>query len=183
MPSMYSDHFSATGVVATLAGEITLDMQKRLSAGLGHARLRYKRAHINVGTAAGIGDKLRLMQFKSSDRLAQLFVTSDGGCTAGAGDLGLYQSGLEHDGAGIDADLFASALVVSAAIARVDEFKEATTLGDGDRGKTLWEQAAVGAASYTVDPGGSFDLVMTITMAVTVAVVDLVFEAIYTSGD
>ena len=82
----------------------------------------------------------------------------------------------------IDDDLFASALDVTSAIARTESFKEATTLGDTDRGKTLWELAAIGAASYTADPMEDWDLVGT-TDTGTNAALKLSVEIVYTSGD
>lgn len=182
MPSIFSDHFG-TGIATALAGEIDLDRTKRVAVGIGHGRLRYKRARVTIGTAAGIGDQIRLMQFRSSDRIIQVFMTSDGGGDAGAVDIGIYKTGAAHDGAVIDADLFGSAVAVDAAVARVDQFKESAILGDVDRGKTLWELADIGAGTYTVDPMEDWDLVATVTTAVTVALNTTVWEVIYTAGD
>lgn len=181
MASIFSDHYNSSGTVAAgqgaLAEELAFDSQRRPAKGLKHARGYWSRGEVLCGTIAGIGDEIRFFDARSGDRLLQLFVVSDGGCTAGAMDIGLYKSGRNGDGAVIDADLFASALAVSSAIAFVDEFKEATTLGDVDRGKTLWELAAVGAGSDTVDPMDDYAVVGTVTTAFTVAVCRLLVFA------
>jgi hypothetical protein len=173
--------------VASLAAELPYDSQVKIGAGQGHGRERIKRAYMNVGTAAGIGDELRFMQFKSGDRLHELFVLTDGGCTAGAMDLGLYLSGLNHDGAVLDVDLFCSALVLSTATvwaaAAAEIMIESAVLTDQDRGKPLWEILAVGAGTDTVDPMLDYDLTGVVTTARTAAVTNIVVFARYTSGD
>ena len=176
MASFFSDHFSADG-----SNKSTVDIQKRASAGISHGRLRYKRASIDTVDTAN-ADEVRFCQFKSSDRIIEVFVTGDGTPSAGTMDIGLYKSGTAHDGAVIDDDLFASALAIDSASARVDEFTEATTLGNLDRGKTLWELATVGAASYTSDPMEDWDLVGT-TDTGTTGNLAMTVEVIYTSGD
>ena len=176
MATYFSDHFSSDG-----SNKSTADMQIRASAGISHGRLRYKKASIDSVDTAN-GEQIRLAQFKSSDRIIEIYVTGDGTPSAGNMDLGLYKSGAAHDGAVIDDDLFASALDVTSAIARTESFKEATTLGDTDRGKTLWELAAIGAASYTADPMEDWDLVGT-TDTGTNAALKLSVEIVYTSGD
>lgn len=185
--NFFSDHFNnnATPGVTTLTGSLAFSRDRRPPAGLGHSRVRKKIARMTVGTGAVIGSELRMMQIRSSDRIGEIFVSSDGGATAFAADLGLYKVGSSdaHDGAVIDAELFASALALSTAIARVDQFKEATTLDDEDRWKTAWELAAVGAASYTEDPQEDWDIVLTVTTALTVALNEVVVEITYTSGD
>lgn len=182
--TVFSDHFSATGVATSLTDVTGLayDRNKRLIAGVGHGRVRYKRASIVAGTGTGIGDMFRMCQFKSGDRLHALMLSTSGG-SAGATDIGLYKSGFSHDGAVIDVDLFGSAVTTSGTIARVDQFKEATTLKDIDRGKTLWELADIGDGTYTVDPFEDWDLVLTFTTAITVSLQTIVTECFYTSGD
>lgn len=180
-PDFFSDHFG-TGVATSLAGEIAYDSQKRISAGLGHARLRRKRASITVGTAAGIGEGLRMMQFKSGDRIYNCVLTATGG-TAGAADIGVYKSGFAHDGVVIDADLFGSAVTIAGGVARVDQFTESAILANIDRGKPLWTLADIGAGTYTVDPMEDWDIVLTITTAITVSLITLNLEVEYTAGD
>lgn len=177
MTIFYSDHFEPTA-----GSEIsTLDNQHRPSAGIAGASVYRDRARVSLSTAFLVADEARLFSLPSGARLIELFVTGDGGSTAGAVNIGLYEAGKveSHDGPVIDADLFASALVTSAAIARVDEFDEAGTLGDFDRGKRLWELAALGAGTYTEDPFEKWDVTLTATVAFTVAATELVVEAYY----
>lgn len=186
MARAYSDHFNsnATPGVATLTGTLAFDSQRRAPAGLGHSRLRMKTARATVGTSGMTsGDELRLMSFHSSDRIRAIFVTATGGSTTYAADLGLYKSALEHDGAVIDADLFASALALAGGIARVDEFTESTTLANIDRMKELWQLADIGGGTYTSDPDETWDLVLTSTATGTTAVEVLMVEVEYTSRD
>lgn len=187
MSRAYSNHFNSNatpGVATGLTDTIALDTGRRIGAGEGHARRRTKVARVQVPTAGMTsGDELRLMQFKSGDRVFSILVTAAGDSTTYAADLGLYKSGARHDGAVIDADLFGSALAMASGVARVDEFTQATTLGNADRGKTLWELAAIGAAAYTSDPLEDWDLVLTSTATGTAAVEDIVVEVEYTSGD
>ena len=195
MANMYSDHFntggsSGTGTagVATLAGELTLDAQRRAPAGIGHARLRVKIARIQVGTAAGIGDVLRMMSFKSGDRIGSIQVHSDGGCTNGTAHLGLYLSGMNHDGAVLDYDLFGASMNLKTA-ADTDTVEEreamffAGALEEMDRWKPLWVNRAEGAGSDTVDPMLDYDLCFYVDEAVSVALVEVVVQVLYTSGD
>jgi hypothetical protein len=175
MSTYYSDHFSSDGAAVT-----TLDDQKRASAGISHGRIRYKAARFS-GAAPQTTDTIRMMQFKSSDRLIEMFISSDGTPSAGAVNIGLYKSSLRHDGAVIDADLFGAAIDQITAAAREDALTEAA-LGDLDRGKTLWEQATVGAASYTADPIEDWDVVIVPSTNFTGNGI-ILLEAYYTSGD
>lgn len=181
--AFFSNHFHSTGAVAALAdASISLDTQWRAPAGVAHPRLRRKQARVVVGTGATIGQQLRMMTFKSSDRIYNMVVSANGG-TAGAADIGAYRAGSNHDGAVLDADLFASALTIAGGVARVDNFAEAGTLGALQRGLRLWEQLVVGGQTWTADPMLEIDIVATITTAVTVSLLTLILEVEYTSGD
>ena len=179
MARIYSNHMNTTGV-AVLAASTTLTTPPvQLSAGLVHARLRKKIARITIGTAAG-DDEVRMMTFRSSDRIGAVYLMCDAGSTALIADVGLYLAGSAHDGAVKDRDLFASALVINGGIARGDVFVESTACDDEDRWKQAWELPGM---SYTVDPKVDFDLVLTPTVALTTAVTEVVVEVDYTSGD
>lgn len=178
MTDFYSDHFEPLGT----GSEVTvLDSQHRPGAGIAGGAIYHDRARISLSTAFLIADVARLFSLPSGARLIRLLVTGDGGSTAGAVDIGLYESGSveSHDGVAIDATLFASALTTSAAIARVDQFVEAGTLGDADRGKRLWQLADIGAGSYSEDPFEKWDVCLTATTAFTVAATELIVEAEY----
>ena len=179
MATWYSDLISGDG-----SSVITLpDLPKINSAGVNHGRIRYKKARI-VGLFLDT-EQLRLMTFKSGDRLIELLVSSDGNGTGSECDLGLYLEGNAHDGAVVDSNLFADALSITGALARVDQIEGAGgALNIDDRGKTLWEMLnAGGATSYTEDPHLSYDLVMLMSASSVTNGPDMAIEAYYTSGD
>lgn len=126
--------------------------------------LQYFGTHFQLTTDHDSADVILLMPIPSNFRPFELLFSTDGGATAGAANVGLHT--LSDDGAtatAVDVDLFASAQAVTSAGLRTDIFSESTTLGVEDRGKYMWEIAAVGAASYTVDPKIEFWLTATIS--------------------
>jgi len=179
MTVWYSDHFGTDGDNDTSLASPA----KVVSAGISHGRVRYKRATFTGLALLTTPDVIRFYTLKSSDRIINQWISSDGGSTAGAIDIGLYLSGTNHDGAAVDVDLFSSAQAISSAIHKTAALVESTVLQHEDAGKTLWEMAAVGDASYTVDPVVEFDVCGTVTTAFTVADSILTIECLYTSGD
>lgn len=187
MTQWFSDHLSLPGTTAGFGGITVNTLPDPLpvvsSAGVGHGRIRYKRATITGLPLVTTPDVLRFFSMRSGDRLFELLLSSDGGSTAGAVHIGIYLAGTNHDGAVVDADLFASAQTISTALDRTDVWTESTTLDGTDRGKALWEQAAVGAGTDTSDPDVVYDICATVSTSFTVADSELVLEAYYTSGD
>ncbi len=188
MASIFSDHFNSSGTVGpgegALTEELALDTGRKIEVGLGGARLRYKKGKVTCGTIAGIGDEIRMVQMRSSDRIHSILFSSDGGSTAGDADLGLYKVGsIDHDGAVIDDDLWSTtAEATDTAHDRVEVF-EGGALDTEDVGKALWQLADVGGGTYSVDPFEDWDIVFTVTAAFTVAVSTLQIEVFYTAGD
>jgi hypothetical protein len=125
-----------------------------------------------------------MMRFREEDRLYNLRISSDGGSDAGAINVGLFEAGSNHDGTVIDADLFASALTISSAIDETEIFDESSVLSGIDRGKRMWELAAVGAASYTAAPNlvQGFEIAFTVSTTFTTTNSVIVLIADYTSG-
>lgn len=154
MATYYSDHFATSGADTT-----TRDATYRPPVGIGHGKMYYKVAHMSAFNPQTT-DTVRVMSFKSGDRLNALLISCDATPSAGAVNIGLYLAGDAHDGAVIDADLFVSAQAITSALDQTDAFNESAVLANTDRGKTLWELAAIGAASYTADPMLVFDVVM-----------------------
>lgn len=185
MATIFSDLFNSAGTVGpgegALTEELALDATQIAPAGKAGSRLRHTVARVTVGTVAGIGDEIRLLSLPGSVRLHSLQLTSNGGATAGDADLGLYEAGDAHDGAVVDDDLFSTTAVDTDTAQVKVEYILDGALTANDIGKRLWEQAAVGAAAYTVDPQLTFDIVLTVTVAFTVAVTELCVEAWYTS--
>lgn len=123
MSRAYGDHFNSNSVpgVAALAGTLPYDSGRYPSAGIGHARARVKIARATVGTAGMTsGDELRMMRFRSSDRLWKLSWASAGDSTTYAADLGLYLAGTDGTGAVVDADLFDAAATIASGSALTD---------------------------------------------------------------
>lgn len=153
-----------------------------------HAR---KRSTISTIDQASLtqNDTITLGYFKSSDQLIDIKFFTDGAAGAGTLDIGL--SSVEfRDGTAtetvVDADLFANGQSVTSAIAydaAGSVFDESTTLDDVmDRGKPLWQLAALGAASYTSDPGLTFAIVATVNATIN-ATTEMGFEIEYVAGD
>lgn len=191
MATLFSSHYNSSGTVedgiGALTEELPLDVGKRIGAGYSHSRMRRSHARVGLGTVAGIGDQARMLTLKSSDRLFSLLYSSDGLATAGDADLGIYVSGIAHNGALASAasvDAFSTtALTVDTAADRTEVF-ESGALDTENIGLQVWEIVNImDAATYSVDPGGTFDLTFTMTVAITVALSTVQLEAFYTSGD
>ncbi len=174
----------ATLYGSAVGGAGALEQSTRSPA---HARVRTTISAYD-GTPATT-DVLVLGYFKSSDHLVDIVLATDGAATAGALNIGLHSVEF-RDGATtltvIDADLFASAQSVASALAwdaQTSVFDEAGTCDDVmDRGKALWVLAALGAASYTEDPGLTFAITATPSTTVDAAT-EMVFAVSYVAGD
>ena len=163
MANQFSDHFSATTyglAVDSPIVKVPWHLQNR------HQKL----ARITLGLVSGgapaaftIADVARMLTFKSSDRISQLFVAAAGG-TAVAADLGIYLAGTAHDGAVVDADEFASALALAGTVAFADVFAESVAAETIRRGMPLWQRLGL-----TADPGVDYDLCFLATATLTTA--------------
>lgn len=181
MATYYSNNFSSlTGASATaaVAGYTT-------NVGEVGARLRSKRMEFAASAAITTSDVVRMGQFRSSDRFIALYLSSADMGTTGDINVGLYLAGGDaHDGAVVDADLFGSAIDINAAaISFTEILGESGTITSAYRGKTLWEMAAAGAASYTEDPGVTFDLTIAPSENTTATTGSITLFAFYTAGD
>ena len=177
MAAYYSD------LITDPADNTSLSKYYKAPVGISGARTR-----TSVARATGLfltTDVVRMASLHSSRQLLHIGIGADGASTAGAVNLGLYLAGTDHDGAVVDVDLFASAQSVASALDpwAADGFVEATTLGGVDRGKKLWELAALGAASYTEDPDVMFDICIVPSTSLTVAASELSLWLTYTAGD
>jgi hypothetical protein len=175
MTAYYSDN------IADSSANTTLVAGYRPSAGIKHARTRVSTARVSGLLLTT--DIARMITLQSGDRLLKLELTSNGGSDAGAVNIGLYLSGSAHDGAVVDADLFASAQTISTAIDLTDVFNESAVLDHTDRGKTMWELAAVGAGSDTIDPLVQYDIVIVPSTSFTTTASILTLIATYMAGD
>lgn len=113
--------------------------------------------------AAGDDDtsKLRICRLPSNAIVTSIRIWNDAIASSSSWDVGLYQTGY-NGGAVIDADLFASAVDISAGLAGTElRFEAATTAPIDYIEYRLWQIADLGAATYTQDPQIEFDLVAT----------------------
>jgi hypothetical protein len=150
MATYFSNALGADGT-----GDTTLEAGKRHLPGQ-FGKSKRVAAFVTQDTANN--DVLRMFTLPSSARIVRLwFACTDTG-TTGTANVGLYLAGTAHDGAAVDADLFASLIdTATAAVALTEVFSESTTLGLADRGKALWELANIGDATLTADPGVDYD--------------------------
>lgn len=162
MPNFFSDLLAATP-----SG--SFDPNYRAEAGLDGQKLRLKQARFDLAAAA-LNDTVVLATLPSGARVTGIRVTTNTTSATGALHIGLYKApavGRDHVPAAanlIDNNLFADALGVTTAAARVDAFAEAA-LNDIHRGLRLWELANVGGASYSADPMEDWDIVATFSTA------------------
>lgn len=189
MADYFSNHYVNTADAtrqtnpATTATGAAVDVAHRVAPGLGHGRRRTKIAHFQGILLQGTSDTVRLMTFKSSDRLFNLFWTSDDAGLTGDVNIGIALSGLRHNGDVVDDNLFSTVAldVNAAAIDRVDQFVNGA-LGAEHRGLQMWELLAIGGGTDTEDPQTQYDLIITCTEDFETAT-DIVVEAHYTAGD
>lgn len=109
-----------------------------------------------------IASVYRLLRLHSSERVSQLLLYCDA-ITSGVADIGLYDTAA-NGGAVVDADFFASAQAISAALSGTDVQYEAAA-GPAvlaNISKRIWEQ--LGLAS---DPNRFYDVALTLTAATT----------------
>ncbi len=123
---------------------------------------------VTVSAAASVGSKYLLARIPSNAKVKNVIVENEAQAV-GAADVGLYYSDATQDGTqkalqgtAIAAAFFASALSLAAAIDRVDHTNESGTYSLAKRNQPIWQ-----AAGLSSDPGGFFDVVATVTTAVT----------------
>jgi hypothetical protein len=111
--------------------------------------------------SASVGSTIRCVSVPSSAVVSSVKVHS-GAQAAGAFDIGVYRN-TRDGGAVVDADFFASAHSVAAAVLGVEVSEESTVYTIAKQKQPLWQ-----AVGLTSDPGGELDIVATCaTTAVT----------------
>lgn len=118
--------------------------------------VRVRRGSIISGATDASGTIQRFLRVPSNAVVSQVLF-STAAATGGAVDIGVYQPA-EAGGAVIDADFFASALAITAALNRSDQTFESGVYAPALRMQPLWQ--ALGLAA---DPGREFDIATTIT--------------------
>lgn len=111
-----------------------------------------------------IGSTYRTVRLWSGWRVSDVIIDSDDIGATTAADVGLYRTAADG-GAVVDADFFASALVLNAgALSGSNVTHESAVVDIANKGKRLWEQLGL-----TADPGLWYDLALTLTAAADAA--------------
>lgn len=111
-----------------------------------------------IASGVTAGSTYRLGRIRSSDRVSQLLLSCTAVSTTGAVDIGLYATAADG-GAVVDADLFASAQLVTSALGNSDITKESASVSTvANMEKRVWELLAL-----TADPYLDYDVVATST--------------------
>lgn len=149
-------------VVTTKAGAITnRDASPRALSDsiISKGMLKEAVGTIETNGDDSIGSKYVFAQVPSHARVSAVLLSCDGNNTTGAGNIGLYRT-TDDGGAVVDADLFASAQVITSALTNSDVTHESGQYGIEDIEKPLWE-----ALGLSEDPNLMYDVVMTLTAA------------------
>lgn len=128
------------------------------SAQLSGGRLRHKRGVVAAVSGDSIGSTYRMFRVNSNDMVAQLLLSCTV-ITTCAADVGLYKS-LANGGAVVDADFFASAQSLAAALSNADITRESGVVTIPNMEKPIWQ-----ALNLTEDPQIKYDVVLTLTAA------------------
>lgn len=123
------------------------------------ARLMESCALLEAGAADASDSTYRFFSVPSNARVSQLLLSCDDLGTAGAVDIGLYDT-TENGSAVVDADLFASAQVLTSALNNSDVTHESAQYNVDESEKPLW--AVLGLSA---DPNKDYDVVATVTAA------------------
>lgn len=128
------------------------------AAYLSHGRLREAVGTLEAVNGDSIGSVYRLVRIWSGCRASQVLLACDA-ITTCAGDVGLYKTAADG-GAVVDADFFASAQSLAAALTGTDVTHESGVFGVEAVEKRLWE-----ALGLTADPKIWYDVAVTLTAA------------------
>lgn len=139
--------------------------QVKNSAFFDGGMLREVAGMCEVSSGANTSSKYILFQIPSKARVSSLRVYSDAIGTASAADFGLWDT-TANGGAVVDADFFASAVVLTSILAGTDVAHEAASTGldADDAEKTIWN--ALGLSS---DPNKMYDVVAQLTAGASAA--------------
>lgn len=152
-------------------------------AGAGaNGRLNHVQGYVTASAAASIASKYLLARIPSNAIVKDVILESEAQA-AGATDVGLYYSDSTVDGTQkslqgtvIDADFFGSAVSLAAA-SRASIVNESGVYTLDKRNQPIWQ-----AAGLTSDPGGYFDVVATLTTAITTGTGKVGAEVSYVGG-
>lgn len=129
-----------------------------------NSRIARAPLHEAIGTkqasaSASIASTYRLARVPSNARVSQVILSCDAFDTTGAADVGIYQTA-QNGGAVVDADFFASGVVLTTALPNTAVTHESGVFGVEDVEKPLWE-----ALGLSADPMRDYDVALTLTAA------------------
>lgn len=137
----------------------------------GPYRLNHYEGYVTTGSDSDAGTKYLLLRVKTDVKVKQVVLESAAQGATFTVNVGLYYAddaryvtpgNAANVGAVVDADFFASAVVLTNAYGPTDVTNEGGFYGIDKRGQPLWQ-----AAGLSADPGGYFDIVATTTVAGT----------------
>lgn len=127
---------------------------------------------VESSAADDIGSKYNLCSIPSNARMSALKLSCDDLGSVGAADIGLYQT-TDNGSAVVDADLFASAQVMTTALFQANVLLESTQYNIDEMEKPIWE-----VLGLSEDSKIDYDVVMTLTAATEFAG-SITLEAMY----
>lgn len=136
--------------------------------------LRSSIGRVDVTSGDSIASKLILAQVPTKAIVRDLFLSCDA-ITSAAADIGVYRNTADG-GAVVDVDFFASAQSLASALKRTSVINESGNNTLVKQEQPLWQ-----ALGMTEDPGGTFDIVATLTAAAG-ATGDVALDAQYVDG-
>lgn len=122
--------------------------------------LRSSIGSVTAGSADSIASKYIIASVPATAMVRKVLL-SCAAITSAAGDVGVYRNTADG-GAVVSAALFGSAVSLATALNNSDVTNESGTYTIDLREKPLWQ-----AAGLTSNPGGSLDIVVTLTAAAT----------------
>jgi hypothetical protein len=113
---------------------------------------------IVTAAAQPAADILHMVKVPSNARVSQVLLSNPTAAVAGAVDCGLYTKGVDGTYTVVDADFFASAQALTAALVNSDITHESGVYTTANTEKALWE-----ALGLTADPKIDYFISLTIT--------------------
>lgn len=120
--------------------------------------LRSSHGYVTAVNGDSIGSKFVVASVPSTAMVRKVLLSCVA-ITTCAADIGVYRNTADG-GAVVDVDMFGSAVSLASALNNSDVTNESTTFTVAEQEKPLWQ-----AAGLTSNPGGSLDIVLTLTAA------------------
>lgn len=161
-------HFGQAGAVVAVSSTLITNADAQpvveTPAYQAHGRVRQLIESVSIANGDSVGSVYRTLRVWSGWRVDELLIDAPDIGTTTVADVGLYKTA-QNGGAVVDADFFASLLVLNAgALAKVDIARESGVITIANADKRIWEQLGL-----TVDPKIWYDVALTLTGAADAA--------------